>query len=300
MRTVSYREKIEGKLCIALGYFDGVHLGHRKILEKVCERAEECGYVKAVLTFADSPKKGDTILTYHDRKKLFDTLDMDFCIPLYFLREGRKTGEAFFEELTSSYDVKELVCGADYKFGCDICDVAKLKLMCAQKGIKLIVVELLDLESVRVSSTAIKIFLKTGKLRAANKMLGMPYHMTERIVSGHGIGRNIGIPTVNIGMPSGMIPLKHGVYGTKVELEGKVYDAVTNFGTKPTFDFNDFAIESYLIGYSGGKSLVGSDITVYFLEYLRQTRKFKSAAELVSQIQKDMRWQEDVENRTKR
>lgn len=291
MKTVEFGQCIDEKICVALGFFDGVHIGHRKILEKVKVDAALSDMKCAVSTFADRPNKSESILTYPDRKRLFESVGMDYCVYLYYLKECGKSGAVFFEELTTVYDVGEIVCGEDYRFGSDHLNVRELQKLCDAKGIRLIVIKLFNLDGVRVSSTAIKILLKSGKLTSANKMLGTPYHISGKIVAGQAIGRNIGTPTVNINQPQGIIPLKHGVYGTLVTLGSKQYDAVTNYGNKPTFDPRIFSIESHLIGYDG-PSLFGEDITVYFIKYLRSIRKFKNAEELVKQIKKDMRWKE--------
>ena len=287
MITVEFGKKVEGKLCLALGYFDGVHIGHRKVFENVFECALKAGLVRAVSTFADKPNKSDSVMSYADRKQLFSQLGMEVCISLFFIRDGHKKGREFFEELTTVYDIVEIVCGEDYKFGCDFCDVTVLDALCREKGIALNVVPLYNLDGVRVSSTAIKILLKSGKLAAANKMLVTPYHITGRVVSGQGIGRNIGMPTVNINPPEGIIPLRHGVYASIVEIDGKQYAAVTNYGGKPTFGRSACTVESHLIDYDGG-SLLSRDITVYFVNFIRLIRKFKTADELVAQINKDM------------
>lgn len=296
MTTVEFGKELNNEICLALGYFDGVHFGHRIILEKVKERAAECGAAAAVSTFADSPNKSDSLLGYNDRKKLFSDLGMEYCVSLYYVRECNKTGEDFFKELIGAYRIRELVCGEDYRFGCDHIGVTELERLCFAAKIKLNVVKLCDLDGVRVSCTAIKVLLRSGKLSLANKMLVTPYHISGRIVSGQGIGRNIGMPTVNIHQPAGLFPIKHGVYGTIVKLNGKQYNAVTNYGAKPTFDMSAVAIESHLMGYDGG-SLLGEDITVFFVKYIRTIRKFKNAEELVEQINKDMRWRENAKNR---
>lgn len=289
MTTVEYGKFCRGFTVIALGHFDGMHLGHRQILAKAKELADARGYKTAITTFMDSPNRKETLYTYYDRKKLFAECGADLCVSLCYARICNMTGEDFLHDLFNYYDIRHVVCGENFKFGSDGCGVQELHALCYRFGVGLTVIPLLDIEGVRVSSTAVKAFLKTGDVDAAKKMLGVPYHIRGNVVYGDGRGRNIGLPTANIDLPIDIMEIKRGVYGTYTLLDGELHRSVTNYGARPTFLQSRFAIETNLLKYEGG-SLLGKEITVYFHKYLRPIRKYKSADELLARIAKDKEW----------
>lgn len=291
LTTVEFGKPCDKALSLAVGYFDGVHLGHRTLLAEITRLSAAHGTAPAVSTFADSPKNGENIYGYDERRRLLSDCGMEICLSLYYLRVCGMRGEEFFALLTDLYDVRDIVCGENYTFGSDRCDVGKLGELCRAKGISLTVMPLYDYCGVRVSSTAVKTFLRTGDVDAAKKLLGMPYHIRGTVESGDGRGHRIGMPTVNIGRPADMMEIRRGVYGTYTELYGKMYRSVTNYGARPTFDRSAFSIETNLMGYEGG-SLLGKEITVYFHRYLRPVRKFADAKELVETINRDKEWKD--------
>lgn len=292
MKVVLFKESIQDELCLALGFFDGVHRGHRELIKATKKFASENNCASAISTFADKPNKLEFLQSYNDRKRLLVEQGISYCLSMYFCQVSSLKGNEFFDILLNEYKIKYLICGEDYTFGNDRLNVSDLQKLCDEHGIKLVIIPAYFLCGIKVSSTGIKTLIKSGKLDTANNMLGTPFHITGTIVKGHGIGRHINMPTMNVNRPEDIIPLKLGVYGTSVLLDGKMYDAVTNYGDKPTFDLKNFAIESHLIGYDG-ESQQGSTITIYFKKYLRSIRKFKSATELVEQVNKDMRWLDD-------
>ncbi len=291
MQTVEFGKPYEKEIVLALGYFDGMHIGHRLISDKVKELAEKYNCTRAISTFADSPNRKDTLFSYHDRRLIFADCGMELCLTLYFIRVCRMTGEEFFKQLTDTYKVKAIVCGQNYTFGSDRCNVDALKKLCDERGIELTVIPTYLYHGVVVSTTAVKTFLITGDVKSANMFLGSTYFIRGNVVYGDGRGRNIGVPTVNLNLPIGVMEIKRGVYGTHTILGGKEYKSVTNVGPRPTFTQSKFAVETNLIGYEGG-SLLGKEITVYFYKYLRSIRTFKNAEELVARIQKDKEWTE--------
>ena len=289
MTAVEFGERCNDGMVIALGHFDGMHLGHREILAKAKQLADERGLKTAITTFSDSPNRKETLYTYFDRKKLFAEHGAEICVTLCYARIRNMTGEEFLHDLFAYYNIAHVVCGENYKFGADGCDVAKLRALARGFGVGVTVMPLLDLGGVRVSSTAIKTFLKTGDVDAAKKLLGTPYHIRGEVTYGDGRGRVIGIPTANLDLPIGIMEIKRGVYGTYTLLDGKLYRSVTNYGARPTFLQSRFAVETNILGYEGG-SLHGKEITVYFHRYLRPIRKYKNKDELLERIAKDKEW----------
>lgn len=291
MVTVEFGKPYEGKICVALGYFDGMHLGHRKITEKVTEIAKKENCVPAISTFADSPNKEKTIYSYHERKRLYAECGAELCLTLYYARVHSLTGKEFFDELTGLYDVVHIVCGEDYGFGSDGCKTAELEKYCRERGIGLDIVPLYIYHGVKVSSTAVKNFLIAGDVDSARKLLSVPYHVSGDVVSGDGRGRFIGVPTINLSLPVDAMEIKYGVYGTYTEIDGKRYRSVTNVGPRPTFGQSKFAVETNLLGYDG-ESLLGKHAVVYFYKYIRPVRKYRTAEELIARIEKDKEWED--------
>lgn len=291
MVTVEFGKPYKGKICVALGYFDGMHLGHRKIMDRVVKTSVEKNYVPAISTFADSPNKEKNIYSYHERKRLYDECGAELCLTLYYSRVHSMKGAEFLNELTGTYDVAHIVCGEDYGFGCDGCHIGELKDYCESHGIGFDVVPLYVYQGVKVSSTAVKNFLIAGDVDSARKLLSVPYHVSGDVVSGDGRGRFIGVPTINLALPVDAMEIKHGVYGTYTEIDGKRYRSVTNVGSRPTFGQSKFAVETNLLGYSGD-SLLGNHAVVYFYKYIRPIRKYRTAEELVERIEKDKEWED--------
>lgn len=289
IESLEFGKPFVGEISVALGNFDGVHLGHRTLLDEVCRLSSEHNTAACVLTFADNLLGKESIYDFTEKKRLLGECGANLCIMLYFCRVSQIKGREFFAKLKESYRIRDIVCGENYTFGSDRCDVTTLAELCEQNNIALKVMPLVDFESVRVSSTAIRTFLRTGNVDMAGKLLGMKYHIRGRIVAGDGRGRGIGIPTLNLDLPIGMMEIKRGVYGTYAELDGKMYRAVTNYGPRPTFLQNKFAIETNILDYSSERVL-GSELTVYFHKYLRPITKFATAEELVTTIKKDKEW----------
>lgn len=289
MNVAEFGSPIARRIYLALGYFDGMHLGHRAIAETVRSSAEKLGCAPAISTFADSPAGKTPVYSYHDRKELYAECGMEICLTMYFSAVGRMTGGEFFRRLTETYDIAGIACGEDHTFGCDLLGVDELGKLCAEKNIPLTVVPTVYLEGVKVSSTLVKNYLLAGDVDAAKRVLVRPYHMRGPVISGDGRGRGIGVPTINIRIPTGIFAMKQGVYGTYTEVGGKRYRSVTNVGPRPTFMQNKFAVETNLIGYEGG-SLLGESASVEFHRYLRPIKKYASAEELVARIRKDKEW----------
>lgn len=291
MVTVEFGKPYDGKICVALGYFDGMHLGHRKIMEKTIEAATENNCIPAISTFADNPNRKKTIYSYHERKRLYAECGAELCLSLYYARVHSMTGREFLDELTKIYRVEHIVCGEDYGFGCDGCGTDALKKYCDEKGIGLDIVPLYVYLGVKVSSTAVKNFLIAGDVDSARKLLSVPYHVSGNVVNGDGRGRFIGVPTINMSLPVDAMEIKYGVYGTYTEIDGKRYRSVTNVGPRPTFGQSKFAVETHLLGYDGD-SLLGKYAVVYFYKYIRPVRKYGKAEELVARIEKDKEWED--------
>ncbi len=267
---------------LALGFFDGIHLGHQELLNKVKESPYPCG----VLTFDTPPKKSGRILQTNEQKlELFEALGMDFVILLPFTEELAKTSPQDFVQkiLADACHAKAVVVGEDYRFGRDAAgDTTLLKALMGEERVT--VCPLLDSPYGTISSSLIREFLTTKRLKEAESLLGRPYSMRGEVVHGQHLGSAMGFPTANLKVTGQLVPT-YGVYETRVEVDGEVIPAVTNVGYRPTVNGEELTIESNLLGFD--RMIYGKTITLLFVRHLRDERKFDSKEELFAQIEED-------------
>lgn len=284
-------------LCAALGFFDSVHMGHRKILSEAKSYASAHGLKSAVFTFSNNAYRqfnpqSKLIYTYDERLELFENLGLDYVMPFNFDREFKAMEpEAFLEMLDSRFRVKCFVCGYDYLFGAGgRGDTEMLRAFCAERGLELIVIDKIELGKERVSSTLVKTLLGAGEIERANALLTQPFFMRGRVVKGRGVGHLFDFPTANLSFPSDKLIVRPGVYGTRTLARGTSFLSVTNVGAKPTFDLAQLSVETMIDGFSG--DLYGESIRVDFYRYLRDIKRFDSPEALSKQIHKDLKWSE--------
>ncbi len=278
----------------ALGFFDGVHLGHRALLSACRALAEEKGCKAAVVTFASHPDTlvlGSTprlINTPEDRHKLLtEKFHMDTVVTLPFDEEMRSMPwEDFLLMLQGDYGAVGFVCGEDFRFGSrGAGNCAKLSAYCGEKHLACTVVPDQMMDGIRISSTYIRRQLETGDMATAVRFLGHPHILTGKVIRGQQLGRRLGIPTANLAMPEGIAVPKFGVYACRCLVEGKAYPAVTNIGTRPTVSGVGITVEPWILDYTG--DLYGREITLEFHRFLRPERKFDSLEELKAEIRRN-------------
>ncbi len=280
---------MNGKTIYALGYFDGVHLGHQALLRACRELADQIAGKAGVVTFAGHPDRlihgvaPKLINTPQDRNMLLRQYHMDTVVELPFDEQlMRMPWRDFFRLLMEEYHAAGLVCGEDFRFGDRGMGNAELLLSaCKEAGIPCVIVPQQKLDGITVSSTHIRALLETGRLEEANRFLGHPHLLRGQVVPGRKLGRTMGTPTANILLPEGVVTLPHGVYACKA---GACL-AVTNIGSRPTVGGHQTRTESWLLDYAG--DLYGRELTLEFYRFLRPERKFDSLEELKAQIQTD-------------
>ena len=276
----------------ALGFFDGVHLGHQKLLGECCRLAEETGATPCAITFDRHPQSlfvempPRLISTVRDRRWLLRKYGIG---PVFIYPVTKEImsmpWEAFLEELLSC-DAVGFVCGSDFRFGCrGEGDAQKLQAFCRERRLGCAIVEQQLLEDVRISSTHIRGLLEAGDLAAAAKFLGHPHTLTGTVTTGRQLGRTIGIPTANLPMPEDVVALPYGVYACKAFTKDGVYLAVTNIGSRPTVGGHHVTVESWLLDFSG--DLYETEMTLEFHAFLRPERKFQSLELLGEEIRKN-------------
>ncbi len=277
----------------ALGFFDGVHLGHAALLAACRELAKEYGCKAGVLTFATHPdalvlsKAPGLINTDADRERLLRAHGMDTVITLPFDENLRTMSwQDFFRLLTEKHNAGGIVCGEDFRFGYrGEGNAAKLKAACKNAGIPCVIVPQQRLNGTVVSSTYVRELLAQGEMEKAVKFLGHPHILTGKVVAGRQLGRTIGVPTANILLPEGLLIPKCGVYACTCHVGGHCYLAVTNIGSRPTVEGHQVRAESWILDFEG--DLYGKEITLAFYTFLREEEKFPDLASLQAEIQKN-------------
>jgi riboflavin kinase/FMN adenylyltransferase len=282
----------QNKKIVALGFFDGVHLGHQALLKECRHLADELGCSAEAITFSAHPKSlfstdvPDLINSTHDRCALLRQQGMDQIHILPVTRQTMgQSWEAFLENFLRQ-GAAGFVCGYDFRFGHrGQGDAQKLEEFCRERGITCRVIPEQTLEGVRISSTHIRKLLLDGDVKTAAKFLGHNHVLSGTVVTGRKLGRTIGVPTANMLIPEGIALLRLGVYACSCVIDGKPYQAVTNVGSRPTVDGHQVRAESWILDFEG--DLYGRQLMLEFCDFVRPERKFPSLADLQSQILRD-------------
>lgn len=282
---------------IAIGTFDGIHLGHQTVLEFAKKRAKESGAVSTALTFEPPPVKvlrpevaPPRISTNQQRMDWFGAVGIEAAVVLPFTPElAALTPQEFVEQvLVRELQVRAVVVGNDFRFGRGKAgDVKFLREMGVKYGFEVVVHAPVRIGGEIVSSTLIRKLVAEGNVRGAAKLLGRPFALTGEVMSGTGTGRKFTFPTLNLKAEQELLPGR-GVYITRTVLEGETssHRSVTNVGVRPTFDGTGLSVETHLLDYSGNFS--PKRIEVRFWKKLRDERKFSGAEELKEQIERDI------------
>ena len=282
------------KTIYALGYFDGVHLGHQALLAACRRLAAENGCGAGVVTFTSHPdtlvlgKTPALINTPADRKKLLlERFSMDTVVELPFDEAMQHMPwQDFIRLLLEEHQAAGLVCGQDFRFGDrGAGNAALLEKACWELGIPCAVIDEQKLDGITVSSTHIRTLLEHGDLETAAEFLGHRHILTGTVVPGRHLGRSLGTPTANLVLPKGVLVPKFGVYICRCTVGGVSYPAVTNVGTRPTVAGTNVTVEPWILDFDG--DLYGRELTLEFYKFLRPERKFPSLEELRAEIQKN-------------
>ncbi len=279
---------------LAIGKFDGLHMGHKKLLD-VVRREKEKGLKSAIFTFDMAPLDVIThhttkLLTTNDEKhEIFEAIGIDYFIECPFVDEIRLLEpEDFIRMMVEKMRVKVFVVGTDCRFAHDRkgnCEV--LRSYADQYGYRVDVVQKKQYESRDISSTFVREEIEKGNIGKANMLLGYPYFVQGEVLGGNRIGHTIGFPTINQTVPTSKILPPYGVYVSQVNVDEKMYRSITNIGVKPTVSGEDICgVETHILGYSG--DLYGRFLRVELLSYIRPERRFSSLDALKMQIGEDV------------
>ena len=287
------------KMIYALGYFDGVHLGHRALLNSCRELAQKTGCGCGAITFSVHPqqllqeRQVQLINTNADRNQLLSGT-VDSVLELAFNdRLMQMPWQAFCRMLVEEHQAAGFVCGSDFRFGKGGEGSADLlQDYCQKAGLLCQVVGQQYLDGIRISSTHIRKLLEQGDIQAANRFLGHPHILSGIVQSGKQLGRTIGIPTANISYPRELLKMPYGVYACRVQTSRGIHTGMTNIGVRPTVSGEGVTVETHLLDFSG--DLYGQDIKILFYAYLRSEQKFPNLSCLQKQVEKDKKSVEKV------
>lgn len=293
-------EKIAENTVVALGIFDGVHIGHRMIFDKAKSRLQKTQKL-AVFTFKTSSvlkKHGqpyEYIYTEAQKNDIFERLGADYVYSPEITSLMDMSGERFCREiLKEKMNAEAVVCGKNFRFGKGAsCGAEQLKLFGEKYGFEVLVCDILQKYGEEVSSGKIKEYLKNGEISKANELLGENYFVAGEVVAGNRIGRTINFPTLNQLFEDRQIVPKMGAYAACCNIHGKSYGAVTNIGVKPTVekDIKPLA-ETHVSGFCG--DIYGENVKIEILKFIRAEKKFPSVEHLKNQIEIDLKTANEI------
>jgi len=287
---------------IAIGAFDGLHIGHLRLLEETKKIGEELLATPAMLTFSPLPREvlrpqvPFYYLTLLDEKiEILSALSFPCLVVLPFTSSlAELTPDIFVEQYLVDYlKVKAIVVGYNFRFGRGRSGDAEFLLKMGKKYDFMVrVVEPVEIDGIKISSSLIRELLLKGDIERANRLLGRPYSLKGRVIIGKGKGRMLGFPTANIEIPNQKLIPKEGVYAAWVNIENKRFMGALNIGKNPTFEDKKLSIEVHILDFS--KDLYNKTIKVELIKYIRGEQKFPSVEKLVEQIKKDCQVVKDV------
>lgn len=287
-----------GPIHVAIGVFDGVHLGHQMLMQRLLGGARAAGATAVAATFDPLPSQAlaqdpprSTLADAPERVALLEQAGAESVVIFTFDQAfSQQSAEQFIKRLTAAGDVRRIVVGIDFQFGHGRAGaVPTLQALGERYGFAVTVVEPISLGGTVVSSTRIRQALREGDLITAQALLGRPYSVSGTIVRGEQRGRSLGFPTINVAPPDDKLLPRDGIYATWAILDNhgdQRFRAASSLGVRPTFGGGPRKLESHILDFSG--DLYGHQAVIVFVERLRDELKFSSADDLARQIAKDV------------
>lgn len=274
---------------VAVGSFDGVHLGHRRLISKLVDESKRLGVPSVVFSFdlEDNPKSAPLLADKKQKAYVLRKLGVDIIVSGRFSDFRDIEAEAFaLDFLLGELGAKSIICGYDFRFGKDRKgSVELLKELLTQKGVEISVPEVALYGETPISSSMIRSLISEGDVKTATNLLGRYFSFSGEIKRGAQLGGKLGFPTINQDYPDFLVKPKFGVYAVYLKLEGEVYSGVANFGIKPTVGGTTPLCETHIFDYSG--DCYGKTAEISFVEFIRPEQKFNSVDELKEQIALD-------------
>lgn len=279
MLTLRWGERCDTPCALVLGGFDGLHIGHRTLLDA----AKGTGLPVMLTSMLGG--KGDVLFTEAERSYLFEQAGVDCALYIPFTEELKNTSAGdFLDELFACFEVKEIFCGSDFRFGKDALGTPSfLKKRALSRPVT--VLSLIEKDGEKVAVSTVKRSLQSGKMSEVRALLGTDYFVQGVVEHGREVGRTYGFPTLNLTVPAEKNP-REGVYGGYAETPLGKFPAIVNIGARPTFGVTEKKLEAHLIGFSG--DLYGATVRVYLSEFFRPICTFSSAEELKEQLKRDI------------
>ncbi|MCF6464690.1 bifunctional riboflavin kinase/FAD synthetase [Clostridium sp. Cult2] len=295
----NYKEK-RYETAIALGNFDGIHIGHQYLIKDNNEKAKKRDFKSSVLLFKNHTKsilknkdrsKLEIITLYNQKLDILDSLGVELIYTINFDKDIMKlSAEEFVNSiLIDKLNAKLVTVGFDYRFGHKAAgDSEYLKQLGKEKGFEVNIIKPIYLNNQVASSTIIRNLVKSGDIKEANNFLGRYYSIIGKVVKGRSRGTKMGYPTANIRLANDFVIPKCGVYMTLTTLDNKDYMSLTNIGYNPTFNENELKIENYILDFD--ENIYGEIIKIEFVDFIRDDIKFNTVQELIEQIEKDVEY----------
>ncbi len=294
MKILNYNDKNLDAQVLCLGFFDCIHKGHLKLITKAKSLANKYNAKVSLFTFSNNPlslfSEDKLIFTFSERCFALNQLNIDYVYKAEFDKEFSKiNAKDFLDLIIKDKNIKAIVCGEDYTFGYKKeGNVEFLSKYCMENNIELSIVDIYKVNGEKIASRVIRKLVEKGSITQINANLSSPYIIQGKVISGKGIGHKDLYPTANIQIDSDKVKLGEGVYFTQAIINGVRLRSVTNVGVQPTVNGNSYQIETYIIYYN--KDLYGKEITLEFIERLRDIKKFNSKIELKMQIEQDINY----------
>ncbi len=288
--------EIKEKTAAALGFFDGLHMGHKAVISCASEAGKRLGIPLSVMTFAGEPdlpkfdgRKDMCLMPYEEKKEMLKLCGARYIVAYDFAKiKGMPPAKFFKKTILGDMNAAYVVCGEDFRFGKGGSgDAVLLGKLCEDYGIDFEIVPAYKIDGVTVSSSYIRELIREGDVEKAMKMLGHTLSYTLTVHHGKTIGHAMGFPTINQRIPEYMVRPKYGVYASRVIVDGQPYHAMTDIGVKPTVvsDTNE-TMETHIIGFDG--DLYGEKIKVELIKFIREEKRFDGLSALKEQLSADM------------
>ena len=282
-------------LVVAIGQFDGIHIAHKELLKITLNSAKTNNYKSAVITFDPHPDyvlgKDETnkrVMSIEEKAKVLGEIGIDYLIIIRFSKEvSRITPKQFIIDYLFTIKVKEVVVGSDFVFGRNGSGSGEMILELSGMKIKGTVVPEMRVDDEKIGTCKLKCLLKEGKVKEIKRWLGRNFSVIGIVEQGRQIGRTIGFPTINLSLRDDFVDIKKGVYAVYVYYNYKKYQGIANIGNNPSFNFkNNLSLETYIFDFE--KDIYNEIVTIEFIDFIREEKKYNSKEELISQINEDI------------
>lgn len=286
--------KLDKPIAACIGYFDGLHLGHKALIDKTIEYAKKNNCESALITFCPDPwitikgiKDVKHLSTMKQREVLLEKMGIEHLIIIEFTQEvASLPHDEFVKNILIPFDIKALICGFDFHYGYKGIGSAATLNSDSEGKFETFIIDSIDEESSKISSSRITNYIEEGHIEHANLLLGYAYTIEGLVIHGKNKGKAIGFPTANILVDNELIIPRTGVYAGYINVKNQEYKAIINIGHNPTFNFNDsLSVEVNIIHFN--EDIYGESVTVKFMNRLRDEKKFDTIQQLIEQLNLD-------------